>query len=169
MSLYPLVVREWVRKELGEPVTFIWLYLPEAEFLKRLLAKLDRYLAGMESTREEFWEKRDLAKTFGPCSQEAVERYYLSPEGGGRVLRGFEPFGQDEPLSFKIDTSSAHAQVVPEVARILNLPVSPEEAKAACLGDQAAEIDRISLDRFAAYKVRKEEEEEKAAAKAVAA
>lgn len=117
-----------------------------------MVAKLDKYLEGNKLTREQYWEQQNLAEKFGPCSQEAVEQYYQDREGLGMTLQGFQPFEDDETPTHKVDTSSDHARVVPQVASILALPVSEKEAASACLGEQKAQIDRIAVNRFEACK-----------------
>lgn len=168
LSLYRSEVREWIRQRLmsitGDGVCFICLQLPESEYLERMLAKLDTFLEGTGMTREEFWESQKLEAKFGPCSQEAIEAFYLSPEGGGRYLQGLQPFSDEEiasGLCHNIDTSGKHRNVVPELVRILNL----NQLAASESNDEAAStaaVARISQDRMEAYKKRRDEAKEQA-------
>ena len=90
LSLYRLEVREWVRRRL-EParVGFVCLHVPESEYVERMAAKLETFLKGTGTSLEEFWSSQGLEGRFGPCTAEgAVGRFYSSPEGGGRYLRG---------------------------------------------------------------------------------
>ena len=122
-STYPRLVRDFLREQIkestGQDLIFILLDVSEEEYLKRSAIRLQDFVKTSGSTMEEFWEKNENMKKLGEYSERKLKQYFLN----AGLIQGMEPIEEDEAKSFTINANDNHVHVVPEISRILNLPM----------------------------------------------
>lgn len=142
-STYPCVVRDFLRteikKKIGKELTFVALDVSFDEYVKRNIVRFKDFVKNSGKSLEEQWESNEKMKKIGSYSEDNLVKYFTDEN----LVRGMEPLDKNNPNNHTINANENHRHVVPEISRILNLPVVENV--------DVEKVKQVQLERWTRY------------------